>query len=112
MDMLVSLFGSVLVSLLILSGVLLMVAPALGGRILTKTAAFVGLFFILLFVISLVRDFLSSTSPLFLVLGFTAVSALAFWVRQRSLSSLRRRDGPHVVERSPVMPRHIPGDDQ
>jgi hypothetical protein len=55
---------------------------------------------------------LRSISPLLSVLGVAAASIVAYFVREYRLGHSKLRDGPRHVERSPVMPRHIPGDDQ
>jgi hypothetical protein len=112
MGALVSLFGCVLLLLLTLSGLLLIVAPTLGKRILQKTAAGAGLLFLLLCALNLVWQLLRSINPLLFILGVTALSTVAYFVRERLIGAPQRRDGPHPVERTPVMPRHIPGDGQ
>jgi hypothetical protein len=112
MGTLASLFGSVLLLFLILSGLLLVVAPALGRRMLQKTALGAGLFFLLLSALSLARELIHSINPLRFILGIILVSTLAYFVRERRLVRAERHDGPRPVERLPVMPQHIRGDDE
>jgi hypothetical protein len=108
----VSLFGSLLLFSLTLSGLLFIVAPPLGRRVLQKTAKFAGLFFVLLIALNTLWQLLRSLSPLLLIVGMFTVSTLAFFVRERRLHGHARHDGPRHAERTPVMPHHISGDDE
>jgi len=112
MGTLISLFGVVLLFLLIWAGLLLIVMPALGQRLLRRTAVFVGLFLIFLVSFNLLWGLLRSINPFALVLSVAVLSPLAYFVRERRIGAAKRHDGTHPVERTPVMPRHIPGDDQ
>jgi hypothetical protein len=79
---------------------------------LQKTAAGTGLFFVLLCALNFVWELLRSINPLLFILGVTAVSTVAYFLRERRLGHSKRRDAPRHVERSPVMPQHMPGDDE
>jgi hypothetical protein len=109
---LISLFGAILLLLLTLSGLLLIVAPALGRRVLQKTATFAGMFFVLLVALNALWQMLRSLNPLLLILGVIAISTLAFFVRERRLRGHARHGGPRHAERTPVMPHHISGEDE
>ena len=71
MDSLVSLFGSVLLLLLSLSGLLLIVAPEMGRGLLKKTAA---VFVALLVGLVLIQTFLAT------LLHLRIGTAIAFWM--------------------------------
>ena len=107
-----SVFGALLLLFLTLSGLLLIVAPPLGRRMLHKTAAFVGLSFVLLFALNLLWELLRSINPLLLILGLMALSPLAYFIRERRLGQSNGRTERRHSERSPVMPQHIAGDDK
>jgi uncharacterized protein YjeT (DUF2065 family) len=112
MATLVQFFGSLLSMALILAGLLLMVAPPLGRRMLQRTAAIAGLFLMFLFALNAVWGLVRSLNPIVLILGATSVSTLAYFVRERRLGHPERRDGARHAERSPVMPQHIGGEDK
>jgi hypothetical protein len=112
MSTLVSLFALGSPLLLTLFGLFLMVAPPLGRRILQKTAALAGLFFVFFFALNLVWNLLRSINPLLLIVGVTAVSSVSYFVRERRLRHPARSDGARHAERSPVMPDHIGREDE
>ena len=112
MGTLICLLGALLLLFLTLSGLLLIVAPALGWRMLHKTAAFAGLSLALLCALNFVWGILLSINPLLVVLGLTAVSTVAYFVRERRLGHSKRHDGSRHAERSPVMPQQVGGGDE
>jgi hypothetical protein len=112
MGALVSLFGALLLLSLTLSGLLLIVVPPLGRRMLHKTTVFAGGFVLFLFALNVFWQMVPSINPLLLILGVAALSSLAYFVRERRLGNSRRRDGTLRSERSPVMPQHTAGDDE
>ena len=63
MGTLISLFGALLLFFLTLSGLLLIVAPALGRRMLHKTAVFAGLFIVLLVALNVLWQMVHSINP-------------------------------------------------
>lgn len=109
---LTSLFGAILLLLLTLSGLCLIVAPALGRRMLQKTAGFAGLLFALLIALNIVRQVLRSLNLVLLILGVIAASTLAYFIRERRVHGHARQDGPRHAERTPVMPHHVNGEDE
>jgi hypothetical protein len=112
MGTLISLFGVVLLFFLILSGLLLIVAPAVGQRLLRKTATFTGLFLVLIIAFNLIWGFIRSIDSIAPILAFAVLSLVAYLVREHRIGAGKRSERPHPVERTPVMPRHIPGDGQ
>ncbi len=106
MDILNTLFGSIMLLLLTLSGLLLIVAPPLGRRLLQNTVAFAALLFMLLVGLNTLWQIVRSINPLALLFGTAAVSTLAYFVRERRLGRSERREGSRHTERSPVMPQH------
>jgi hypothetical protein len=112
MGTLVSVFGALLLLFLTLSGLLLMVAPALGWRMLRKTVAFAGLSLLLLFALNFVLGILRAINPLFLILGLIVVSSLAYLIRERGLNHSKHTDSRRHNERTPVMPQQMTGDEE
>ena len=87
MDTLFSLFGVVLLFLLILSGLLLIVAPAVGQRLLRKTATFAGLFFVLIIAFNLIWGFIRSIDSIAPILAFAVLSLVAYLVREHRIGA-------------------------
>jgi len=104
MAILIQIFAPLLLLALMIAGLLLIVAPRYGGRMLKKTAAFTGLFVL---GIVLLNQLLHAISPVTLVLGAAAVSGLAYFVREHRLGRRVPREGLRYAERTPVIPQHV-----
>ncbi len=112
MGIIVQLFGSLVFLTLVVAGLLLIVVPSLGWRILKKVAPLAGISLLLLTALNIVWNFLRSINPILLILGVAALSIAAYFIREYPKARLSRHDADRHGERIPVMPQHIAPEDE
>jgi chromate transport protein ChrA len=110
MRFLFHIFGSLLTLALVATGLLFIVAPSIGRRMLQYTATSAGISLIVLVILNSVLTVLSS-HPFVLVLIAVVVCTTAYVIRERRMQHPKRGEGMRHAERTPIIPTYIGGGD-
>ena len=109
MNFFLCLLGCLGACVLIACSFLYLFAPDAAQRLLKSVGITLGM---VLFVVLALGELLHAVSPAALILGVTAVSTLAHFIREHRLGHHERREGPRYAERTPIMPQRVAGEDE